>query len=67
MEFNEALEKIKQVAKLWVLWNRKELTANDFIYQFEKIFHSQCEYAWRTQKNWLPLVRKIRDEMTVKE
>jgi hypothetical protein len=65
MDEKELRQKVRQMANLWVLYNRKEITDREFARQVYSIFKSECMHSWRTQDDWLPLVHRIRKELVV--
>jgi hypothetical protein len=52
-------DKIERLSQLWVTWNAKEITGNDFAMAFREEFHYETSQAWN--KRMLP--RKIIHEI----
>lgn len=52
--------KEKTIAELWCKWNARELTGDEFAYEFGRYFKKEINPIWI---NWLKLREKIKEEM----
>lgn len=53
-------ERIRELAKLWVQWNCKQISGDDFAYAFRKLFKEETAELWERHTT---LARKIKAEM----
>lgn len=44
-------EKIERLSHLWVAWNLKEITGNDFAMAFRREFHYETTQVWNEKTN----------------
>lgn len=50
--------KIAQLSELWVRWNIKEITGNDFAVAFREEFHHETSQAWDEKMNPKKVLKK---------
>lgn len=50
--------KIDRLSQLWVKWNLKEISGNDFAMAFRKEFHYETHQAWDERINPQKVIRE---------
>lgn len=42
--------RVSVMTKLWVMWNKKEITAKTFVSEFGRLYNKECLEAWNVKK-----------------
>ena len=48
-----------RLLELWVKWNRREITGDDFAYRFGNIYPSECGRKWRKKESTERIQREM--------
>lgn len=51
-------DKIERLSRLWVKWNLKEISGDDFVMAFRKEFHYETHQAWDREINPQKVIRE---------